>query len=269
MNAEIKQPTHKTCAICGKTKEINNYYVRDKVRVHRECKDCTAKKQGTKERGVLEYYKYLKLNGLRRCHCCKKEKPLTKDYFAMNKSCVDGIDYCCKECMYKKHKQFMVKQSENIGDSYAKQWAVNNFGIATKDIDSTILEISKLTIQAKRELKYNLDGKEFKTLKGENGLCEYILKTYDIPQYTSEARIRQGFSEQECTIPEYWFRSMGQSERIKITDLITQEEFIFNSHKEAEKMFAGCTITRCLKHGIPTKGTRSRKYKNSCKIERL
>ena len=96
------QGKKKMCKTCLKNKLFNTFRLRLTRRgvkgifYDATCKDCHARKRGTKEIGKLKYAKELFNKGFRRCTTCKETKPLT-EYF-LNKASHSGIMNTCKVC---------------------------------------------------------------------------------------------------------------------------------------------------------------------------
>tara|TARA_R110000850_G_scaffold223508_1_gene349168 strand:- start:209 stop:661 length:453 start_codon:yes stop_codon:yes gene_type:complete len=114
-----EQGKKKICKTCLKNKLFDKYRLRltrrgvTGVFYDATCKDCYARKRGTKEIGKLKYAKELFNKGLRRCTTCKDTK-LLSEYF-LNKASHSGIMNSCKDCSktfgaikYKKKRLVMV-----------------------------------------------------------------------------------------------------------------------------------------------------------------
>lgn len=97
-----KEGEKKRCTTCFKTKLLGLFRLRTEMRgikciyYHARCKDCDARKRGTKEVGKLLYAKTLFDKGFRRCTTCKETKPLTEYY--VNKASHTKISNTCKNC---------------------------------------------------------------------------------------------------------------------------------------------------------------------------
>lgn len=92
------------CSCCGKTKKVNDFYVK-KNNIMRECKDCTIKKRGVNKLGELRKRKKLAEKGRRICSVCKKEKDLFID-FGKSKNAFMGMSNNCKECTKKLNAKY-------------------------------------------------------------------------------------------------------------------------------------------------------------------
>jgi hypothetical protein len=97
-----EQGEKKICKTCLKNKLFGKYRLRLARRgvkgifYDATCKDCHARKRGTKEIGKLKYAKELFNKGFRKCTACKNTKPLTEYY--LNKASHTGIMNDCKDC---------------------------------------------------------------------------------------------------------------------------------------------------------------------------
>ena len=83
------------------------------------------KSMGVVEIGKLRFADKIEDKGFRRCSYCKTIKPLTE--FRKNKGQKNGISNNCYECTHELHHQFIMKQKEEIGDHYVKQYCLRNY----------------------------------------------------------------------------------------------------------------------------------------------
>jgi len=259
----------KRCKNCGKEQPICEFYVKDKSTGRRsnKCRDCEIKAAGVVEIGRNRFAKKILKKKFRKCSICKNIMPIF-DFIPSKNKYDYGFTHTCKECNHKLHKEFINKQWVKVGDFICRQYAKRVYGINKLDADGYAK--IRAEILKKREAKYFLDDQEFVTLES---FAKYVQEGYGLPYFRTVKRIQSGYSEIECTIPEKEIRSLKSGTnkgKIKVTDTITKEVFIFKNTKDAGllKMFGSCTINYGIKTKIPVGGKRSF-YKNPCLIERL
>jgi hypothetical protein len=256
-----------TCVKCSKELPIQEFYVSDinTGRRKKSCRDCQMKAANVIEIGKLRFSAKILDKGFRRCSVCKDIKPL--DAFKKNKNQHKGISNNCYDCANKLHKEFVDKQTEEIGLFYIKQYAISNYGnknLTEKDIETYRQEIIK-----KRSFKYFLDGNSFVNV---TDFANYIQNKYGILKATVLNRIHQGYSEQDCIISEGEARSKAYTKgSVKVTDTVTGEIFKFNNtaNEKLNQMFSKSAITKGIKTGDKTRITGLSKYKNPCIITRI
>lgn len=265
-----KKPKEKTrtCNRCWKTQPIKEFYIRNKATGARRlsCRDCLIKQQGCIEVGKLRFAKKIANKGFRRCSDCKQILPLTK--FNRQKNVYKGRQHVCYDCMHKRVKEYVNKQKKEIGDFYIRQYGLLK-GITkfTKKIKAQLKE----EIIKRRSAKYFIDGQEFVTLAD---FARYIENKYGLPVTTTEKRIQDGKTEEECKLSEHEMRKKYSGTikgKVVVTDTVTGEVFEFNNTKDENlfKMFSLSTITRCIKTGEKTKTAKNSKYSNPCFIKRI
>lgn len=254
------------CKICKKEKLIDEFYFRDNgKRIHSECKCCTKKKLGIKNIDKYNIAEKNKKLGLRRCSSCKKLIDIKK--FQKRKN--NNRNSICNFCMQKRTKKYINKQRKEVGNFYAKQFAITNYKIKDKkNIPKEIIEIAKEHIKIKRAILYKIDGKEFKT---KTSFAKYVSNKYKSPFSGIFYRLKNGASLNDCCMPEKEYRSKRSKGKIKVTDLVTKQIFVFEKQTSLDlrRMFSGSCITRCIKYKKPTQPIKYSKYKNPCKIERI
>jgi len=191
------------------------------------------------------------------------------DFLPSSKKYDYGYTHTCKDCNHKLHKEFINKQWVKVGDFICRQYAKRVYGINKLDTDGYAK--IRAEILKKREAKYFLDDQEFVTLES---FAKYVQEGYGLPYFGTVKRIQSGYTEVECTIPEKEIRSIKSGTnkgKIKVTDTVTQEVFIFRNSTEKKllEMFCGTTIIRGINTKQPVGGNTNGKYKNPCLIERL
>lgn len=219
------------CVKCHIEKPVTDFYYKDKKtgRLATQCKRCHAVSVGIVNIGQHQKNKSLLESGKITCSDCKEVKPLSS--FTKNKSYHNGYATVCYQCVQNRLRDYRNSHKEKTGVFYLKIFARQNYGVKHSDATPEILEIAKLHLQAKRALRYYLDGLEFKT---QNGFAEYVEGKYGVPVYTTVARINNGYSEQQCAIPKHDFRSQygGRSKgRVKVTNISTGAVQIFTSRQ--------------------------------------
>lgn len=258
-----------TCNECNILKNETEFSFRDKAigTIRKICKYCSAKKIGIIEIGKHKRLFDLFTKGVKRCIDCKKDLLLNK--FSKNKADKTGYSANCYECSKKRVYKYKNESRDKLGTHYLKRFAIENYGIRHEHITDEILEIAKLHIQAKRNLKYYLNGFEFKTLEA---FADYVEVKYGIGTHAVKRRIYSGKTELECTIPEYDFRSeFGCKSRgkIKVTYLDTNQVDIFTSLEIVTKKLniSNEVANRCLNTGEIRKPYNNSKNKQNLKIE--
>lgn len=256
----------KTCNTCFEKQSIKEFYIRckDSGRRNNKCRDCQMKQAGVVEIGKQRFADEILKKGFRRCSVCKDIKPL--NMFSRYKDNYGGYSNNCYECSNRLHNDYVKKQRDSIGDFYVRQYVLSNYGFEPlkKDYDKYRDEIKN-----SREPKYFIDGKRFFTLIS---FAEYIKDVYGNPITTTQRRLYDGKTCEDCKLPESEIRSIAQTKgKIKVTDIVTGEVFWFkNSNDEnLKKMFSRKTITQKINSSNPTRITKLSKYKNPCIIERI
>jgi len=258
-----------TCNTCNIPKNETEFSFRDRYIGTRRsvCKYCVAKNNGIKEIGKHQRVADLLAKGMKRCTDCKDDLPLDK--FSKNKTDNSGYSAVCYQCSKKRVRKYQIEGKKKLGTHYLKRFAIENYGVKHEDITDEILEIAKLHIQAKRSLRYYLDGLEFKTLEA---FADYVEMKYGVGVHAVKRRIYSGRTELECTIPEYDFRSQfGCKSRgkIKVTNIDTNEVTIYTSLQVViNKLNIGNEVAnRCLKTGEVRKPYKNSTNKQTFKIE--
>ena len=180
--------THRTCVECGTTDLIERFSVGRNI-----CKPCINAYQV----GRRNDYEYT--NKPKRCGMCGETKMDTE----FNKN-----NNRCKKCCNDVHNDYVWKQKKELGDWFIKNYGKTNYGII--EFDEGTMQRLRSEITEKRKPKYFLDGLGFHTIKGANGLAEYINKKYKIPVATVVGRIRDGRSEGECTLTRREFTALNK-----------------------------------------------------------
>lgn len=257
----------KTCTKCNKKLGIKEFYVRDKVTGRRNgyCRDCQMRMADVIEIGKIRFAKHILKKGFRRCSVCKDIKPLS-DY-TKNISVFGGHSNNCYECSKKNHSEFIKKQRQEVGDFYVRQYGLTK---GVSDFTDEIMDKLRNEIIENRKPKYFIDNEEFVNLCD---FAQYIESQYGIAANTVERRIYVGAKESECIISEKEYRKLKSGTnkgKLKITDTVTGEVFIFNNSQDTDilKMFSFDSVNKGLKSGTPIGGKRS-KYCNPCLIERI
>jgi hypothetical protein len=256
-----------TCNKCFKKQPIAEFYIKDKNTGRRNlsCRDCQMKQAGVVEIGKQRFANEIEDKGFRRCTVCKDIKPLTE--FTKNKGQKNGISNTCYHCNHKLHNEFLMKQKEEIGDFYVKQYCLRNYKYNPKTKED--IEKYRNEIKEKRKPKYFIDNKSFVTIADT---ARYIEEVYGLPKTMTRRRITEGKTLEDCKLTENQMRSKAYTQgQIKVTDTVTGGVFYFKNSldKDLLKMFAKCTIASAIKSGKPTRVTSSSKYKNPCIIERI
>lgn len=262
----LKHKETRTCNRCNKEQPITEFYEK-KERQTRDttCRDCRLRAAGVKEVGKRRFSDRILTKGFRRCTICKDIKPLT--LFTKSKNVYAGHSNACYSCQHNLTKAYVQKQKKKVGLFHIRQYALRNYGDIPLD-ESTVRRLKKEILQ-KRKPKHYFDGLSFMSSRM---FAKYIEKTYGINSYAVEARLKSGYKEDDCIIPEHEFRSKAYTKgEIKVTDLVTGEILFFSStqDKRLTDMFSGSAIVRCIQTGEPTRVKPNSKYKNPCTIERL
>jgi len=186
-----------TCKSCNIKKDNSNFYVKDRLtgRLSNKCKICEAKEAGIKDIGKLAISKENLDNGKRKCCDCKTVKPLTD--FVKNKSVKSGYSSVCYDCSKERVYKYRKESNKQLGSHYLKRFAISNYGVKHEDAAGEILEIAKLHIQAKRNMKLILDGLEFSTMQH---FAKYVNEKYGISEHCVKKRLYMGHTENDCTI---------------------------------------------------------------------
>lgn len=273
LEPEYKGETRR-CKVCGKEQMITEYYPKYADKEHKiiksrrwTCRDCLLRRMKVKEVGKIRFAKKILHKHFRRCSICKEIKPLTE--FKKSKNSYGGYSNNCYPCQHKLNHDFFQKQKNGIGDFYIKEYGYRQGITRGSEIDSQTMDRLRIEIIKSRKPKYFTDGKEFYDLQE---FARYINKIYHIPHYTVEKRIQTGATEQDCKIPENFYRSLNNNKgQVCVIDIITDEKWTFchSSHPELLAMFNRNTITQAIKTGKPTRITSLSKYKNPCIIQRI
>ncbi|WP_339889823.1 hypothetical protein [uncultured Flavobacterium sp.] len=257
------------CRTCSNELSIDEFYIKDKNTGRRatKCRDCQMKDNGILEIGKKRFSDNIFTKGFKKCSNCKEIKKINK--FHKNKNLLGGFASICKLCSSDMHSVFQKTQTENIGDSYIKQYQKRKY--SDKNLTEELKNKIKKEILIKRSEKYFLDGKGFNSLKS---FARYVSEIYNIKYHAVVKRIGKGNTEKECTIPEREYRMLKNKlnkGKIKVTDVITKEVLIYKNTQDQEllKMFSNTTISRCIKSGNQTRVTKKSKYRNPCLIERI
>ena len=255
-----------TCNKCYKKQPIDEFYISNKVTGRRQlyCRDCQMKGMGVVEIGKQRFANKIIEKGFRRCSVCKEIKPLTE--YTKSISGYKGYANNCYSCSNKLRAKYVKEQREKVGIFYIKQYGkrkgISNF--TNENIDKLRKEIER-----KRDAKYFVDNKKFVTL---SDFARYIERQYGVPFTTTEKRISQGKTEEECKLSKAEMRSKAHSKgKIKVTDTVTKQVFYFKNTNDTSliKMFSKSTIISSIRSGRPTRITKLSKYKNPCIIERI
>lgn len=254
------------CKKCGKEHSVVEYWLKDKKTGRRDstCRDCRMKLAGVIEIGKSRFAMKLFGKGFRRCTACKTILPLTD--FSRLRGAFGGINNTCKSCSFRLHKEFQDRQHAAISDWYVRNRAIER-GIT--DPSAAQLEEIRLEVIEERAPKYFIDGKEFVS---QAAFARYIHEQYGIEVSTTEKRLSQGKTLEECKISEREMRSAAHTRgAIKVIDTINGKVFLFKNTNDPRllKMFGTSTINGCIKSGKPTRITYLSKYKNPCTIDRV
>lgn len=257
------------CKACNEVKNDSSFYIKDinTGRRSNKCKICEAKEKGIKDIGKLSVSKELLENGKRKCCDCKLVKPMAD--FVKNKSVKSGHSSVCYDCSKDRVYKYRRNSNKELGTHFLKRFAISNYGVRHEDITDEILGIAKLHIQAKRSLKLRLDGLEFSTMQQ---FAAYVNKKYGISEHCVKKRLDVGYSESDCIIPEFDFRSQFSFKsrgKVLVTDVDTGEKRIFTSPKRVmeEMKISNDVLGRCLSTGEIRKPYRNSKNKQILKIE--
>lgn len=257
------------CSKCGKEQPIKEFYIKDKNtgRRSKSCRDCQMQQMQVIEIGKLRFAEKILRKGFRRCSCCKNIKPITE--YTKSKNSYGGLLNSCKVCNYELSRKFITKQNKEIGDFHVKQYGKLKYGY-DKFSEELVNDLRNEIIK-KRSPKYFVDGFSFINV---TDFAKYINENYNIGLSCVEKRIAEGANEEECKIQEFEYRCLKSGTnkgKIKVTDTVTNQEFIFNSSNDIglKKMFSTSAINRCLQTGEKTKITSLSKYKNPCLIVRV
>ena len=259
----------KICKSCNIEKDVSQFYFKNTKtgRLDTSCKICVDNKRGIKERGKLSLLKNLLTEGKKRCCDCKIVKEFKE--FNKNKNMSGGRNSICYECSKVRTYNYIIKSKKELSSYYLKKFAIENYGVKSSNITNEILGIAKLHIQAKKSLKYNLDGLEFST---KEQFAYYVNKKYGIGEDCVKARLYFGHSESDCIIPERDFRSLCNSKskgKVLVTNIDTGEKRIFTSSQrvQEELNIGRDVLNRCLSNGCIRKPYNNSKNKQTLKIE--
>lgn len=260
----------KICTACMREIPIEDFSRKGEHNRYHKCKECIAKRDGVIDIGKQKREAELIKAGLQTCSVCKEIKSIDKD-FPKNKHRTSGISKNCKVCNVKLHKLYIKNQNETIGDFYVKQWALRNFKIRAKteeEINKYRLMIIQRNINNEIP-KYFVDNQKFLNL---SDFARYIEDKYNIKKDTTEARIRAGYTEEKCKLSEHDVKVISNTKgKIKITDTITKEIFIFEHTADSriKKFISLGNIASKIKSGTPTRITKLSKHPNPIIIERI
>ena len=260
----------KTCNECNISQDEIEFYVKDRKtgRLSNKCRTCEAIKHGIIFIGKNKYHKDLRENGLIKCSDCQEVKTMENYHTSNTKQF--GYSQVCKKCCLIRHRRYMEVAKEKLTPSYLKQYLKLHYGIDIKNITPELLEIAELEIKIKREPKYFLDGKSFITLRD---FAVYVMDNYNIGIHSTEARIRAGHTEKQCTVSEHEHRSEFTSKskgKVRVENIKTKEVIIFKNRSELMKKYniTMDVITRCIDTGEIRKPYLNSKNLQSLKIER-
>jgi hypothetical protein len=167
--------THKECSKCGKIDIVENF-----PNEVSKCQECINNYVVVRRKN----YKYKKET--KECNRCGIEK---KD-IEFHK-----LDNTCKKCRYDIHKNYQIKQRENLGDWYVKEYGKYTYDI--KEFTQKIIDELRQELKEKRKPKHVYDNNNFRTTRD---FAKYVLSKYKVPITTVEKRISEGRSEYECTL---------------------------------------------------------------------
>ena len=260
----------KICHKCNIQQDLSEFYCKDKKtgRLSNKCRTCEAIEHGVVFIGKNKYHKDLRDAGLIKCSDCKKIQPI-KNY-NLNKTATFGYSQVCKSCCNVRHKTYVEDAKENLTPSFLKQYLKSNYNLDVKDATPELLDIARLEIQIKREPKYFLDGKSFVTIQD---FARYVRDNYGMGIYSTEARIRAGHTERQCTVPEHEHRSefVGRNKgKVIVEDMETKDVKIFNNRSFLMKEYhiAVDVITRCIETGEIRRPYLNSKNRQILKIQR-
>ena len=258
-----------TCKSCNIKKDNSNFYIKDKLtgRLSGKCKICEAKHRGIKDIGKLSISQKNWINGKRKCCDCKTLKPIID--FVKNKSVKSGYSSVCYACSKERVYKYRRESNKELGSHYLKRFAISNYGVKHEDATGEILEIAKLHVEAKRNMKLILDGLEFSTMQH---FAKYVNEKYGISEHCVKKRLYMGHTENDCTIPEFEFRSQFSCKsrgKVLVTDINTGTARIFSSPKRIvdEINISVDVVNRCLSTGEIRKPYKNSKNKQTLKIE--
>ena len=252
-----------TCNKCHKAQHIQEFYITNKNtgRRKKSCRDCQMKEAEVVEIGKSRFSKKILDKGFRRCSVCKEIKPLTEYAYAKTK--FGGHTSNCKKCNAYAVSKLQIKGREDITDWYVREYGKRNYNLTI--FDTVIIKKLREEIIEKRKPKYFIDSQEFLTVAE---FARYIEDKYGLPVTTTEKRISEGKTLEQCKLSERQMRSIAYTKgKIKVTDTVTNDVFEFENTRDKGllKMFSSCAISKGIKTGIIS----SRKYKNPCIIIRI
>ena len=259
----------KTCNKCNISQDKIEYYCKNKKtgRLSNKCRTCEAVYHGVVFIGKNKFHRELREQGLIKCSDCQEIQPLK--FYNINNSVTFKYSQICKVCCLVRHKKYTTEASEKLTTSFLKQYLKSNYNLNVKDATPELLDIARLEIQIKREPKYFLDGKSFATLRD---FAIYVRDNYSMGIHSTEARIRAGHTERQCTVSESKHRSefnWKSSGKLIVTDMNTGEKEIFfnKTRLMKDKKIEMEVISRCLKSGEIRKPYLNSKNLQSLKIE--
>lgn len=260
----------KTCSKCNISQDLTEFYFKNRAkgRLSNKCRTCESKEAGVIFIGKNKYHKELREKGLIKCSDCQNIK--TKENYSLNKTANFGYVQICKECCNIRHSKYIENAKENLTDSFLKQYLKANYNLNVKDATPELLEIAELEIRIKREPKYFLDGISFVTLRD---FAIYVQNNYGMGIHSTEARIRAGHTEKQCTVSESEHRSEFTSKskgKVIVIDIETNETKIFNNRTELRYKYniSAHVITRCIENGEIRKPYKNSKNYQSLKIQK-
>jgi hypothetical protein len=134
--------TEKVCIRCNVLKPLGEFhkssYSSDGYKD--VCKECRARAEGFNYKPPIN-------SGFRRCHKCRKELPMTEDFFYRDRKGKNGLGYQCKECANEKADQWSANNPKRSGE-IKKEWYYSNIEKARS--------ISKTSGQKRRDKKRRL-----------------------------------------------------------------------------------------------------------------
>ena len=260
----------KTCYKCNISQCEIEYYCKNKKtgRLSNKCRTCEAVEHGILFPGKLKYLSDLLEDGKMFCSDCKQVKPLSEYYVNIEKA--KTRKQICKTCNNIRLKPYVADGKKNLSTHYLKQYLKSIYNLNVKDATPELLDIARLEIQIKREPKYFLDGKSFATLRD---FAIYVRDNYNMGIHSTEARIRSGHTERQCTVSEYEHRSEFTSKskgKVIVEDIETKEVKIFKNRSDLMKKYhiTMSVISRCIDTGEIRKPYLNSKNLQSLKIER-
>lgn len=259
----------KTCNKCNISQDEIEFYCKDRKtgRLSNKCRTCEAKEHGIIFIGKNKFHKELREQGLIKCSDCKAIQP-RKNYHT-NNTAMYGYSQVCKSCCLSRHRKYVADAKENLTPAFLKQHLKLKYNLNIKDATPELLDIAKYEILIKREPKYFLDGKSFTTLRE---FAIYVQNAYGMGIHSTEARIRFGHTEKQCTVSEHdhrsEFTSMSKG-KVMVEDIVTKEVKIFNNRSVLMRSLniSMDVISRCIETGETRKPYQNSKNRQILKIQ--